>query len=43
MPETLEKSLLSKISGIFFGVDLTGVEPVSKNQSPVLLRVYPMF
>lgn len=28
MPETLEKSLLSKISGIFFGVDLTGVEPI---------------
>ena len=24
-------------------VDLTGVEPVSKNQSPVLLRAYPMF
>ena len=22
---------------------LTGVEPVSKNQSPVLLRAYPMF
>ena len=42
MPETQEKSLLSKISGIFFGVDLTGVEPVSKNQSPVLLRAYLM-
>ena len=42
MPETLEKSLLSKISGIFFQVDLTGVEPVSKNQSPVLLRAYLM-
>ena len=38
-----ENQQFSKISGIFFEVDLTGVEPVSKNQSPVLLRVYPMF
>ena len=34
-----KNQLFSKISGTFLIVDLTGIEPVSKHQSPVLLRV----
>ena len=37
-PESIDYSNENSFSGSFAKMDQTGIEPVSKNQSPVLLR-----